>query len=204
MRDGLARLDFEPELILASFHGTPQDQFVRGDPYYRHCVETARLLREALGLPPEKFILTFQSRFGRAEWLKPYTDETVKQLARSGVRRLAIVTPGFAADCLETIEEIGVENAHYFHDNGGEKFAHIPCLNDSEGGLSARGDRPARARRLGVKVGTAAKSSAAVMAGHTFSQPDLIIAATAPHHGLTIVTRDVSDYQRARRCSTRG
>jgi ferrochelatase len=136
IRAGLARLDFGPEMILASFHGTPQDQFDQGDPYYCHCAKTTRLLREALGLPPEKFVLTFQSRFGRAEWLKPYTDATVKQLAQSGVRRLAVVTPGFAADCLETIEEIGVENAHYFRDNGGERFARIACLNDSEAGLA--------------------------------------------------------------------
>jgi ferrochelatase len=136
IRTGLAQMDFEPEVILASFHGTPHDQLILGDPYYCHCVKTARLLREALGLPAEKFVLTFQSRFGGGEWLKPYTDATVKQLAQSGVKRLAIVTPGFAADCLETIEEIGVENAHYFHAGGGEKFARIPCLNDSEAGLA--------------------------------------------------------------------
>ena len=80
-------------------------------------------------------MLTFQSRFGRAEWLQPYTDETVKALARRGVKRMAIVTPGFSADCLETLEEIGVENAHYFHENGGEHFARIDCLNDSPGGM---------------------------------------------------------------------
>jgi ferrochelatase len=136
IRAELDKLEFEPEVILASFHGTPQDQLTLGDPYYRHCVETTRLLREALELPAEKFVLTFQSRFGRAEWLKPYTDATVIELAKSGVKRLAIVTPGFAADCLETIEEIGVENAGYFHANGGEKFVRVPCLNDSEAGTN--------------------------------------------------------------------
>ena len=136
IRAGLKQLDFEPEVILASFHGTPQEQFELGDPYYCHCVKTTRLLREALGLAPEKFVLTFQSRFGRAEWLKPYTDATVKELAKSGVKHLAVVTPGFAADCLETIDEIGVENAHYFLENGGERFARIPCLNDGEEGLA--------------------------------------------------------------------
>ena len=115
-------------------HGTPREQLAAGDPYYCHCAKTVRLLREALGLAPDKFVLTFQSRFGRGEWLKPYTDETVKDLALGGVRRLVVVTPGFAADCLETIDEIGVENAEYFHAAGGEKFARIACLNDSADG----------------------------------------------------------------------
>ena len=109
--------------------------FDKGDPYYCHCAKTTRLLREALGLPPERLRMTFQSRFGRAEWLQPYTAETVKALASEGVKRLAVVTPGFAADCLETLEEIGVENAGYFHAAGGEKFAALPCLNDSDDGM---------------------------------------------------------------------
>jgi len=83
----------------------------------------------------EKLRMTFQSRFGRAEWLQPYTDATVKKLARQGIKNLAVVTPGFAADCLETLEEIAVENAHIFKRNGGENFAHIPCLNDTEPGM---------------------------------------------------------------------
>ena len=123
-------------MILASFHGIPQRYFDKGDPYYCHCAKTTRLLREKLGLSPDKLRMTFQSRFGGAEWLQPYTDETVKELARGGVKRLAVVTPGFAADCLETLEEIGVENAEYFHEAGGEKFAHLPCLNDSDPGLA--------------------------------------------------------------------
>ncbi|MGO9744554.1 MAG: ferrochelatase [Roseiarcus sp.] len=137
MRSGLAALDFEPEVMLASFHGIPKAYFDKGDPYYCHCAKTTRLLRERLGLDETRLKMTFQSRFGREEWLKPYTDETVKTLAQAGVKRLVVVTPGFVADCLETIEEIGVENAKYFHAAGGEKFARVACLNDSEEGMTA-------------------------------------------------------------------
>ncbi len=134
-RASLGKLDFEPEVLLASFHGIPRAYFDKGDPYYCHCAKTARLLREALSLPPERMQMTFQSRFGRAEWLRPYTAETVRGLASAGVKRLAVVTPGFSADCLETLEEIGVENAGYFRAAGGEKFAALPCLNDGEDGM---------------------------------------------------------------------
>ncbi len=134
-RASLAKLDFEPELLLASFHGIPQEYFDKGDPYYCHCAKTTRLLRQVLGLPEDRLRMTFQSRFGRAEWIKPYTADTVKELAAQGVKRLAVLTPGFVADCLETLEEIGVENAGYFKAAGGEKFAAIPCLNDSEDGV---------------------------------------------------------------------
>ncbi len=135
VRAGLAGLDFEPEVVIASYHGIPQSYVDKGDPYYCHCAETTRLLREALGWSEERLRMTFQSRFGRAEWLKPYTAATVTELARGGVRRLAVVTPGFAADCLETLEEIAVENADYFRKAGGEHFAAIPCLNDSAEGM---------------------------------------------------------------------
>lgn len=135
VRTHLAGLDFEPEKILASFHGIPQSYFDKGDPYYCHCAKTSRLLREALGMSQDQLIMTFQSRFGPSEWIKPYTDETIKSLAQQGVRRLAVITPGFTADCLETIEEIGVENAEIFLHNGGEKFTRIECLNDSESGM---------------------------------------------------------------------
>jgi ferrochelatase len=131
----IAGLDFEPEVILASFHGIPQAYFDKGDPYFCHCAKTTRLLREALGVDEQRLRMSFQSRFGVAEWLKPYTDQTVKTLAQEGVKRLAVLTPGFAADCLETLEEIAVENAEYFHEAGGERFAAIPCLNDSDEGL---------------------------------------------------------------------
>ena len=126
---------FEPETILASFHGMPQAYVDKGDPYQAQCVETVEALRAALGPLGAKLKLTFQSRFGRAEWIKPYTDQTVEALARSGVKRIAIVTPGFAADCIETLEEIAEENKEIFHEHGGEKFSYIPCLNDSSGGI---------------------------------------------------------------------
>ena len=135
-RAGLAKLDFEPEILLASYHGIPQSYFDKGDPYYCHCAKTTRLLRQALGLSEDRLPMTFQSRFGRAEWLKPYTADVVHRLAGRGVKRLAVVTPGFSADCLETLEEIGVENAGYFREAGGERFVAIPCLNDSAEGMA--------------------------------------------------------------------
>ncbi len=135
IRAELAKLDWKPEVILASFHGVPEEYLLKGDPYHCHCVKTARLLRERLGYSEQEFRMTFQSRFGRAKWLEPYTDETVKTLAAEGVKNLAIVTPGFSADCLETLEEIAGENAEFFHHGGGENFAAIPCLNDTDGGI---------------------------------------------------------------------
>lgn len=131
----LARLPFKPDVILASFHGMPSDYLLKGDPYHCQCVKTARLLRERLKLDEARLQLTFQSRFGAAEWLKPYTDATVERLAKEGVKNLAVVTPGFAADCLETLEEIAVENAGIFKRHGGENFAAVPCLNDSAAGM---------------------------------------------------------------------
>jgi ferrochelatase len=131
----LNTLQFAPEVILASFHGIPQDYFDKGDPYYCHCAKTTRLLRERLRLDDSELMMTFQSRFGRAEWLKPYTDKTVKELAQRGVKNLAVITPGFSADCLETLEEIAGENAEYFRHAGGKNFSAIPCLNDSEPGM---------------------------------------------------------------------
>jgi protoporphyrin/coproporphyrin ferrochelatase len=136
VRAGLAHLDFEPEVVLASYHGIPQAYFDQGDPYYCHCAKTTRLLGGALKLDGERLKMTFQSRFGRAEWLKPYTADTMRELASGGVKRVVVVTPGFAADCLETLEEIRIENASYFCDAGGERFAAIPCLNDSVGGVA--------------------------------------------------------------------
>ncbi|VFU09147.1 ferrochelatase [Methylocella tundrae] len=135
VREGVARLDFTPEIILVSFHGIPKSYVEAGDPYYDQCVETWRLLREQLDLTPELCPLTFQSRFGPKQWLQPYTDETVKALARQGVKRMAVLTPGFSVDCLETISEIGIENREFFEENGGEKLALIPCLNDSALGM---------------------------------------------------------------------
>jgi ferrochelatase len=131
----LARLPFRPDVILASFHGIPKESLIKGDPYYCHCAKTTRLLRERLKFDERKFRMTFQSRFGRAEWLQPYTDKTVTALATQGTKNIAVITPGFSADCLETLEEIAVENAHIFKYHGGENFAAIPCLNDSEPGM---------------------------------------------------------------------
>jgi ferrochelatase len=131
----LAGLDWEPEAILASYHGLPKSYVEKGDPYFTQCALTTERLAEALGPLGAKLRYTFQSRFGRAEWLQPYTDETVEALARDGVKRIAIVTPGFAADCLETLEEIAEENKEIFLKHGGEHFTFIPCLNDSDGGI---------------------------------------------------------------------
>ena len=133
--NALATLPWQPDVILASFHGIPQDYVDKGDPYQAQCEETVRLMRESLGFGEKSLMLTFQSRFGRTEWIRPYTDETVKRLAEKGVKNLAIVTPGFAADCIETLEEIAMENAHLFKRHGGENFLAIPCLNDSDLGM---------------------------------------------------------------------
>ena len=131
----LASLPFQPERIVASFHGMPQKYVDQGDPYQAQCVATTEALRKRLGLDAAKLLLTFQSRFGFDEWLKPYTDKTMVKLAKEGVRRIAVITPGFSADCLETLEEIAQENAEIFKHNGGEQFAFIPCLNDSDPGM---------------------------------------------------------------------
>ena len=131
----LSTLDFQPQLIVASFHGMPQKYVDAGDPYFGQCVATTEALRKRLGLDASKLPLTFQSRFGNDEWLKPYTDKTIEELAKQGVKRLAVITPGFAADCLETLEEIAQENAEIFRHHGGEQFSVVPCLNDSDGGM---------------------------------------------------------------------
>jgi ferrochelatase len=136
VRNHLATLDFEPEVILTSFHGMPKEYLLKGDPYHCHCAKTWRLLREELGYSPERMMMSFQSRFGPDEWLKPYTDETVETLAKRGVKKLAIIAPAFSADCLETLEELDGENRHIFENNGGERFTYIPCLNESDLGMS--------------------------------------------------------------------
>jgi len=131
----LASLPFKPELIVASFHGMPKAYVDKGDPYQAQCIATTEALRKRLGLDASKLLLTFQSRFGYDEWLQPYTDATMAKLAKDGVKRIAVVMPGFAADCLETLEEIAQENAEIFKHNGGEEFSAIPCLNDSDAGM---------------------------------------------------------------------
>ena len=131
----LNALPFTPDVILASYHGIPKEAVSKGDPYEAQCIRTTELLRAQLGLDDTKLMMSFQSRFGRAQWLEPYTITTVRALARRGVKNLVVVTPGFSADCLETLEEIKVENARMFMRHGGENFAAVPCLNDSEAGM---------------------------------------------------------------------
>ena len=130
--ESLAALDFEPQAVIASFHGMPQRTLELGDPYHCHCRKTARLLSEAMG---RELIVTFQSRFGRAKWLEPATDTTLAALPAKGVTKVAILAPGFSADCLETLEELSIRGRDTFREAGGTHFAYLPCLNDSEPGL---------------------------------------------------------------------
>jgi ferrochelatase len=129
----LAALDFVPQAILASFHGMPERTRALGDPYYNQCRETARLLSEALG---RDLTVTFQSRFGRAKWLEPATDRTLAELPGKGITDIAILAPGFAADCLETLEELAIRGKETFLAAGGQRFAYLPCLNESAPGLA--------------------------------------------------------------------
>ena len=147
----LAGLEFQPEVVVASYHGIPRAYFERGDPYHCHCQKTTRLLRERLGWDEQKLITTFQSRFGAQEWLQPYTDKTVEQLARDGVKSIAVINPGFSADCIETLEEIDMEVRETFHAAGGKNFFHIPCLNAQRRRHGRHRDRgAARTVRLGL------------------------------------------------------
>ena len=132
----LDKLDLEPEHSIASYHGIPKSYFDKGDPYHCQCLKTSRLLQEHMGWKQGYLLSTFQSRFGPEEWLQPYTDKTVERLAEEGIKRLAVVNPGFAADCLETLEEIDGEVREEFIENGGEQFTHIPCLNDGPEGMA--------------------------------------------------------------------
>ena len=140
IEDHLAGLPWQPEVVLASFHGLPKRYVMLGDPYQGHCARTTRLLRERLGWDESRLRMTFQSRFGREEWLRPYTDETVLELARAGVRNLAIMTPGFAADCLETLEEIAIGVRELFLEHGGANFTFVPCLNAAEDHIALLAD----------------------------------------------------------------
>jgi ferrochelatase len=124
----LGALDFKPERLLLSFHGMPVRTLELGDPYHCHCKKTARLLAEALGREVD---VAFQSRFGRAKWLEPATDATLAALARQGTKRIAVAAPGFSADCIETLEELGIRGRRTFLESDGEKFALLDCLNDS-------------------------------------------------------------------------
>ena len=122
----------KPDMLLISFHGIPKRYFMSGDPYHCHCIKTARLLREELKWPEDKILVTFQSGFGPEPWLQPYTDKTIIDLAKNGVKNIAVVAPGFISDCLETLEELNVEAKELFFENGGQNFEYIPCLNDNK------------------------------------------------------------------------
>jgi ferrochelatase len=135
IQEGVAKLDFTPDLILTSYHGMPVEYHQKGDPYYCQCMKTTRLVREYLGWPEEKLRVTFQSRFGPTEWLQPYTDETLEKLPKEGIKRVAVVAPAFSVDCIETLEEIAITGREQFEHAGGEQYAYIPCLNDSDLGM---------------------------------------------------------------------
>ncbi|RDE06024.1 ferrochelatase [Sphingomonas aracearum] len=132
VEESLARLEFVPDAIVVSFHGMPKRTLELGDPYHCHCQKTARLLSDAMG---RELIVAFQSRFGRAEWLGPATDTTLATLPGKGVRKVAIVAPGFSADCVETLEELAIRGRESFEGAGGTHFAYLPCLNDTPGGI---------------------------------------------------------------------
>ena len=128
----LAKLDFEPDALVISFHGMPERTLHLGDPYHCHCQKTARLLSEAMG---RDLVVSFQSRFGRAKWLEPATDDTLMKLAREGTKKVAIFAPGFSVDCLETLEELAMQGHEQFEEAGGTHYAYLPCLNDSNIGM---------------------------------------------------------------------
>ena len=128
----LAKLDFVPDALVISFHGMPERTLHLGDPYHCHCQKTARLLSEAMG---RALVVSFQSRFGRAKWLEPATDETLMKLAREGTKKVAIFAPGFSVDCLETLEELAMQGHEQFEEAGGTHYAYLPCLNDSDIGM---------------------------------------------------------------------
>jgi ferrochelatase len=128
----LAKLDFVPDALVISFHGMPERTLHLGDPYHCHCQKTARLLSEAMG---RDLVVSFQSRFGRAKWLEPATDDTLMKLAREGTKKVAIFAPGFSVDCLETLEELAMQGHEQFEEAGGTHYAYLPCLNDSDVGM---------------------------------------------------------------------
>jgi ferrochelatase len=131
LKTHLASLSWKPDRILVAFHGLPREYLDKGDPYHCHCQKSARLLREKMKLTPDDMQLVFQSRFGRAEWLKPYAQDTVESLPAQGVKNLLMISPGFSSDCVETLEELAIGLAETFHEKGGVNFSVVPCLNDS-------------------------------------------------------------------------
>jgi protoporphyrin/coproporphyrin ferrochelatase len=131
LKQHIKELPWKPDVVLASFHGLPQEYVTKGDPYYRHCMKTADLLREKMKLSSEQLQMVFQSRFGRAEWLQPYAQGTVEGLPAKGVKNLVMIMPGFSADCVETLEEVAIGLDETFKHAGGVNFSAMPCLNDS-------------------------------------------------------------------------
>ena len=127
----IKEINWKPDIIVSSYHGIPKSYFDKGDPYHCYCHKTTRLIQESLN---EKIQIktTFQSRFGPQEWLTPYTDKTLETLPKEGVKNLLVICPGFASDCVETLEEINIQGRESFMENGGENFDMIPCLNDSQ------------------------------------------------------------------------
>lgn len=170
------------EKLLFSFHGIPKRYFLAGDPYFCHCQKTARLVAERLGLPRERYEVTFQSLFGREEWLRPYTEDTMRALAAGGVRSLDVICPGFSADCLETLEEIDGLNREIFLHAGGERYRYVPALNDRPdhlrllaglvvrnlaGWIEPAGDAGDMAARAGEAAGAGRRAAAMMAAAPT-------------------------------------
>ena len=137
VEDAYAKLDTRPDHLIASYHGMPERYLTQGDPYHCQCQKSTRLLKERLGWADGEIITAFQSRFGREEWLKPYTVEHVADLAKAGKKNIAVIAPAFAADCIETLEEINEEIQDAFKEAGGETFTYIPCLNDDDAHIAA-------------------------------------------------------------------
>lgn len=140
LKAALKDLTWKPDRILIAFHGLPKEYLDKGDPYHCHCQKTARLVREKLGLSKDYAQVVFQSRFGRQEWLKPYAQDTVEELPSQGVKNLLVISPGFASDCVETLEELAIGLAETFHEKGGENFKVVPCLNDSLASIAMLSD----------------------------------------------------------------
>jgi protoporphyrin/coproporphyrin ferrochelatase len=132
----LKTLSWKPDRILMAFHGLPREYLDKGDPYHCQCQKTARLVRQKLGMSADQLQLVFQSRFGRAEWLKPYAQDTVEALPSLGVKNLVMISPGFASDCVETLEELAIGLKETFEEHGGQNFSVVPCLNDSQRSIS--------------------------------------------------------------------
>ena len=136
LKTHMASLKWKPDRILLAFHGLPREYLDKGDPYHCHCQKTARLVREKLGLSKDFAQIVFQSRFGKAEWLKPYAQDTVEELPKQGVKNLLMISPGFSSDCVETLEELAIGLKETFQEHGGQNFSVVPCLNDSPNSIA--------------------------------------------------------------------